>query len=56
MFKKNERHLQPVLICSVNELPEEVETVLALRFMRRLPGAPRCFASQYTRQARTNTV
>jgi hypothetical protein len=23
MFKKNERHLQPVLICSVNELPEE---------------------------------
>ncbi len=23
MFKKNSRHLQPVLVCSVNELPEE---------------------------------
>ena len=33
----------------------EVETVLALRFMRRLPGVPRCFASPYTRQARNCT-
>jgi hypothetical protein len=23
MFKKNKHHLQPVLICSVNELPDE---------------------------------
>jgi hypothetical protein len=24
MFKKNKHHLQPVLICSVNELPDEM--------------------------------
>jgi hypothetical protein len=24
MFKKNKQHLQPVLICSVNQLPEEL--------------------------------
>ena len=30
----------------LNALPfRDVETVLALRFMRRLPDAPRCFAS-----------
>jgi hypothetical protein len=28
MFKKNKHHLQPIMICSVNELPEEQRTYL----------------------------
>jgi hypothetical protein len=54
MFKKNKQHLQPVLICSVNELPEEQREhlntswsgVFYREFFSRLNEAP--FAVLYS--------